>query len=109
VPIPTVSYGWTPWKICFKIPIHPRRAEDLAHRWIETKGQPAQGMGRPWKCKLLEIGVRVMPEAPVRMTSSRARRTTDGEAEGKQRENRRDTRLRSQALARPSARFSHAG
>ena len=60
MPIPTVSYGWTPWKICFKIPIHPRRAEDLAHRWIETKGQPAQGMGRPWKCKLLEIGVWVL-------------------------------------------------
>jgi hypothetical protein len=57
VPIPTVSYGWTPWKICFKIPIHPRRAEDSAHRWIETKGQPAQLVRRPWQCKLSEIGV----------------------------------------------------
>jgi hypothetical protein len=54
VPIPTVSYGWTPWKICFKIPIHPQRAEDSAHRRIEANGQPAQRVGRPWQCKLSE-------------------------------------------------------
>jgi hypothetical protein len=54
VSIPTVSYGWTPWKICFKIPIHPRRAEDSAHRWIETYSQSAQRVGRSWQCKLSE-------------------------------------------------------
>jgi hypothetical protein len=52
VPTPTVSYGWTLWKICFKIPIHPQRAEDSVHRRNETKGQPAQRVGRPGLCKL---------------------------------------------------------
>jgi hypothetical protein len=60
VPIPPVSYGWTPWKICFKIPIHPRRVKDSAHRWIETKGRPAQRVGRPWQCKLSEIDAWVL-------------------------------------------------
>jgi hypothetical protein len=52
VPIPTVSYRWTPWKICFKIPIHPQRGEDSVHRRIEVKGQPAQRVGRPGQGKL---------------------------------------------------------
>ncbi|MGH8070995.1 MAG: DNA-binding protein [Candidatus Entotheonellia bacterium] len=55
VRILTVSYGWTPWKIYFKIPIRPQRAMDSVHRWIETKGRPAQRVERPWKGKLSEI------------------------------------------------------
>ncbi len=53
--IPAVSYGWTAWKIYFKIPIRPRRAMDSVHRWIEAKRWPAQRVGRPRKCKLSEI------------------------------------------------------
>jgi hypothetical protein len=57
MPIPTVSYGWTPWKIYFRILTRFRRAKDSVRRRIEPKGWPAQRVGRLWQCKLSEIDV----------------------------------------------------